>query len=417
MGPLHLLLVEDSEHDAGLLLRHLRDNGYETEHRRVDNGHDMQEALRTEEWDLIISDYTLPGFGGLKALAIAKQDSPDTPFIIVSGKTGEDSVAEAMVAGAHDYVMKDNLARLLPAIGRELREAELRRERKQENEQLTDVVADLELEIADHRRIETALLDANYQAEQANLAKTGFLANMSHELRTPLNSIIGFAELLMLEPEDVIDNESRQKLGYILDSAWHLLSLINDILDLSKIEAGKLIFEAGPVNIPDVIDATLVMLRAKASKAHVSLHSEIEPGITKLIADERKLKQILTNLIGNAIKFSNEQGQVRVRVATVGLEDFKAHCVTADSLEPHLTKFVCFSVEDDGIGIGADDIGKLFQPFVQLDAFLTRRHEGSGLGLHLSRQLVELHGGCIWAESEPGKGSTFSFIIPCGPRD
>jgi signal transduction histidine kinase len=195
------------------------------------------------------------------------------------------------------------------------------------------------------------------------------------------------------------------------------LSLINDILDLSKIEAGKLVFETGTVNIPDAVEAGLVMLRDKASKAHVSLHSEIEPGITKIIADERKLKQILSNLIGNAIKFSNEQGHVRVRVSAAGLEDFKAHCVTPGTIEPHLGQFVRFSVEDDGVGIGAEDIGNLFQPFVQLDGSLSRRHEGSGLGLHLSRQLVELHGGCIWAESEPGKGSTFSFIIPCAPRD
>lgn len=712
--PLRLLLVEDSEHDAELLLRHLSSNAYDTCHSRVDNAQDMQELLRSEKWDLIISDYTMPGFGGLQALEIAKQDSPGIPFIIVSGNIGEDIAAAAMVAGAHDYVMKGNLARLLPAIERELREAELHREqnrikeivdslaestygvtgegffhaltevigkalgvrhvhigefvglnndmvqtlsvwqdgiyldnfkhpvkelpcevtangkmillqdlsssqysnsifpldmevhgymsfpllntmgmvtglivalsdtefnktdlleyvlqftaaraaaeiertrvesqlrhseqylrgildniqdviyrtgldgrinyvspsvsgltgyrpeelvgtylsdlyvdkngreiflqtlkdghgnvfnyeapvrhkdgsviwvstnahyfhdietgevagvegisrdvteRKQANDELiryreqlqeqvaartkdlTEVVADLKTEIADRKRIEIALVDASYEAEQANLAKSNFLANMSHELRTPLNSVIGFTELLMIEPEEIINKESREKLGYILDSAWHLLSLINDILDLSKIEAGKLLFELGPVNIHNVVDASLVMLRDKADKVGISLHSDIDAGITSIIADERKLKQVLSNLVSNAIKFSNKQGQVRVSVSRLAREDFHAQCGVAQAL-PLATQYICFSVEDEGIGIDAADIGKLFQPFVQLDASLTRRYEGSGLGLHLSRQLVELHGGCIWIESEFGKGSSFSFIIPSKP--
>lgn len=846
MDLLRLLLVEDSINDAELLLRHLQLNNCNIQHHRVDNRHDMQEALRDNEWDLIISDYTMPGFSGLEALKIAKQEFPDIPFIIVSGNIGEDIAAAAMVAGAQDYVMKGNLARLLPAIERELKEAQLRielnrtknildnlscstygvtgqdffyalsetigmslgmryvligeftglksdkvqtlsvwhdnryldnflystkdlpcavtahgeavilqdlpqdtypgliipvdidvhgyvsfplidtrgnvvglivvltdvvfdrtelveyvlqfsasraaaeierskaetklrkseeylrgildniqdiiyrtgpdgcidyvspsvskllgyrqdelmgkqladlyiekndrdiflhalneghgnifnyevplrhsdgsvvwvstnahylydpgtgavtgvegitrditarkltekalreseelfskafhyspamisisefsedfssghflkvnesflkaidyqrdqvigysfadinlfayedqrdklvqllrnqgqiseielsfrarsgevryglgsielfeinaapcvlivcldiTERKQANEELsryreqleenvsartmalTNVVADLESEILERKRIETALIDAMYQAEQANLAKTEFLANMSHELRTPLNSIIGFSELLMIEPKDVINNECRQKLGYITDSAWHLLTLINDILDLSKIEAGKLGFEPGMLNIHNMLESTMIMLRGKATNSIVNLSSEIEPGILKIVADGRKLKQILSNLIGNAIKFCNKNGNVHVQVTRAAKADFKRHCGLAGQNEPDLSDFILFSVEDDGIGIDDEDIGKLFMPFVQLDASLTRRYEGSGLGLHLCRQLVGLHGGCIWVESEPGKGSTFRFIIPCTPCD
>lgn len=282
---------------------------------------------------------------------------------------------------------------------------------------LTAVVADLESEIAERKKIEVALVDANYQAEQASLAKTDFLANMSHELRTPLNSIIGFSELLMIEPEDVIDAESREKLGYILDSAWHLLSLINDILDLSKIESGKLVFEPATVNIQNMVEATLIMLGDKARKKDVRLTSDIEPVITKIIADERKLKQILSNLVSNAIKFSNAHSDVRVSVSLASLDEFNSCCGPTGVAGSHMTQFMRFSVEDTGIGIIDEDIGKLFQPFVQVDSSLTRRYEGSGLGLHLSRQMVELHGGCIWVDSEPGKGSTFSFIVPCGPRD
>ncbi|WP_126456167.1 PAS domain S-box protein [Sulfuriflexus mobilis] len=283
--------------------------------------------------------------------------------------------------------------------------------------ELTEVVSRLESEITERCRIEAALVSASQVAEAANLAKTKFLANMSHELRTPLNSIIGFTELLMIEPEEVINSESREKLGYVLDSAWHLLQLINDILDLSKIEAGKMLIQPTSFDVQSLLDATLVMFQGQASESGISLLTQIDSSLKSIVADERKLKQVLSNLLANAIKFSTENSQITIRAERVGMDEFVSNCGASEMPAPYMSVFIRFSVSDSGIGIAAEDIDKLFKPFVQVDASLTRRYEGSGLGLHLCRQIVDLHGGCIWVESELGQGSTFSFILPCGPRD
>lgn len=247
------------------------------------------------------------------------------------------------------------------------------------------------------------LLAAKSAAETANRAKSDFLANMSHELRTPLNAIIGFSEVL----EDGLygDLNDRQKTyaHHIYTSGKHLLSLINDILDLSKVEAGKMEFEASRFPIRAVLNSSVVMLKEKAMKHGLALSVEVEPEADIPIeADERKIKQIVFNLLSNAVKFTPDGGRVTVRARMAAVEN--------GSEEQRMLE-VC--IEDTGIGIKEEDLPRLFGEFTQFNhSVLTKEYEGTGLGLALTKRLVELHHGRIWVESEYGKGSRFYFTLP-----
>ena len=237
---------------------------------------------------------------------------------------------------------------------------------------------------------------AQSEAEAATTAKSDFLANMSHELRTPLNSIIGFSEVLEDEMLGSLNASQRENMQYILKAGRHLLSLINDILDLSKVESGKMELEVDRVSLRGILDASLVMHREKALRHGISLDLQMEPVTDMVIeADERKLKQILFNLLSNAVKFTPDGGSVRVMAREI---------TGAQEIE--------ISIEDTGIGIKPEDIPKLFKEFSQLDSVYDKEYEGTGLGLALTKKLVELHGGRIQVSSEFGKGSRFVFVIP-----
>jgi len=243
------------------------------------------------------------------------------------------------------------------------------------------------------------LKNAKIMAEAANNAKSDFLASMSHELRTPLNSIIGFSEVMIGGMAGEMTDEQKEYLNDIYSSGKHLLSLINDILDLSKVEAGKMELITGPVSAGEIIQTALSLFREKTFKHRITLVPEVNlaAGDDVFIADERKIKQILYNLVSNAVKFTSEGGTVTIRV---GKNDQDG------------TAAIRFDVIDTGIGISADNQTKLFHPFQQIDNTSTRSYDGTGLGLSICKGYVELHGGSISVMSEEGKGSTFSFTIP-----
>jgi GAF domain-containing protein len=237
--------------------------------------------------------------------------------------------------------------------------------------------------------------DKSRQLEAASRHKSEFLANMSHELRTPLNAIIGFSEVLAEKMFGDVNDKQAEYLQDILESGRHLLSLINDILDLSKIEAGRMELELAEFDLPQAIQNALTLVRERALRRGIALHHAIDDRVADIRADERKVKQVLLNLLSNAIKFTPEGGRIHVRAAP------------ADGL-------IEVSVTDTGVGIAPEDQGAVFEEFRQVGATDTRA-EGTGLGLALSRKFIELHGGKIWVQSEVGHGSTFTFTLPVRP--
>ncbi len=257
------------------------------------------------------------------------------------------------------------------------------------------------------------LSEANIRLEEASRAKSDFLANMSHELRTPLNSVIGFSEVL----EDQLFGPLNEKqLEYVKDigeSGRHLLSLVNDILDLSKVESGKMELEYNNFLLRDVLDSSLMMFKEKAFKHGIKLSLDIASDADiEIGADERKLKQIMFNLLSNAVKFTPDGGSVKVEAKK--MSGYEAEKKISTSQPPNLltSDFIEITVQDTGIGIKPEDIPKLFREFSQIESPYTKTYEGTGLGLALTKRLVELHSGKIWVDSEYKKGSRFTFTIP-----
>lgn len=274
-------------------------------------------------------------------------------------------------------------------------------------------VLSLVLDITDRRQAELALKKerallaerveartnelsiANTKLARANRLKNEFLAGMSHELRTPLNAVLGMAEILDDEIYGPLNEEQRESVKQINESGTHLLALINDILDLAKVEAGKLELIMEVVNIKAVVSTSLQFVKQMAHKKRIKLFSMIQEGLTSFLSDERRLKQILVNLLSNAVKFTPDGGRVGIEVeGDIEQEEIR------------------FTVWDTGIGIKAEHIEYLFEDFTQLDSKLSRKHEGTGLGLALVYQMVDLHGGSIAVDSEFGKGSQFVVSLP-----
>lgn len=262
-------------------------------------------------------------------------------------------------------------------------------ERKKIEEAIRTMNTELEARVAERTE---KLTVAMHKAQEADRLKSAFLATMSHELRTPLNSIIGFTGVLLQGLAGPLNAEQIKQLGMIRDSARHLLALINDVLDISKIEAGQLEVTREPFDMRAVVESALHSVTPQAQKKGLALTAAIASNVGEIVSDRRRVEQILLNLLSNAVKFT-ERGEIQVecRVRDAWLET---------------------SVRDTGIGIRAEDIEKIFLPFHQLETGLNRRHEGTGLGLAICKNLVRLLGGEIHVESEWGKGSTFTFTLP-----
>lgn len=248
-------------------------------------------------------------------------------------------------------------------------------------------------DITERKKVEELRIE-NARLASVSKIKSEFLANMSHELRTPLNSILGFSELLQMNNHGELNEKQGEFVANIHTSGEFLLNLINDILDLSKVEAGKIELVIKKISLPGTVNETMDLIREKALDHNVILKVELGPETDFIEADKMRVKQILFNLLGNAVKFSKEDGgKVTVTARKAG-------------------SMIQVSVSDTGIGIKEEDMGKLFKEFLQLDSGISREYEGTGLGLVISKKLVELHGGTIKVKSKYGEGSTFTFSLP-----
>jgi signal transduction histidine kinase len=250
---------------------------------------------------------------------------------------------------------------------------------------LQELISGLERKVAERTR----------ELEVASKHKNDFLASMSHELRTPLNAIVGFSQVLHERLFGELNEKQEEYLDDILSSANHLLSLINDILDLSKVEAGQVELELATFSLREALERGMVMVREKATEHGVGLELKLDPSVDLVEGDERRIRQVVFNLLSNAVKFTPEGGNIEVSSAR---EDGE----------------VRIAVKDTGPGIAGEDQERIFEEFQQAHTVDGERPEGTGLGLALSRRLVELHGGRIWVESEVGEGSVFTFTLPIG---
>jgi len=504
---LRLLVVEDSDDDYQILLREVQRGGYDVTSTRVTNAGELAAAL-AESWDLMITDWLLPGFGGAVALEMVR--GHDLPCIVISGTPNEDEAVAAIRAGALDFMSKDRPLRFVPAIERALREAADRRGRIAAERELrlsderyraafqlapealftfdldtarvqdanratlrmfgrsleelraggfmqfsaprlpdgresravaSELIARLltgdelapfewalvgadgeqipvELHIVrlvsdSSRTIRITMIDLrerrkldevrrrsielelqNRRIQEANRLKSEFLANMSHELRTPLNAIIGFSELLHDGHVPPTSPEHAEFLGDILTSGRHLLQLINDVLDLAKVEAGKLDFWPEPVDLSRLIGEVVAITRTTAATKRITVETWCDPSLDEIVLDPGRFKQVAYNYLSNALKFTPDGGRVTIRAVAVDDDWFRLEVV------------------DTGVGIAPADLSLLFVEFQQLESGTTKRHQGTGLGLSLSRRLVEAQGGTIGVESTLGVGSAFHAVLP-----
>lgn len=251
----------------------------------------------------------------------------------------------------------------------------------------------LRREIIERKQAQEALVEAKQAAEAASKAKSDFLTNLSHELRTPLNSIMGFSEVMIEGMAGPVTEAQKEYLNDILESGKHLFRLMNDMLDLSKVEMRRMELVLGQFHLQSLLEESLSMFKERALKHEIDLSMDIPEDIDCVTADEMRIKQVLLNLLSNAFKFTPDGCEVGVTARKTN-------------------EGVQVTVWDTGIGISEEDLPKLFRPFQQIDTTLTKKHPGAGLGLYYSKKLVELHGGSIWVESEVGKGSRFTFTIP-----
>lgn len=499
--PLRVLSVEDSEDDFLLNVAQLRRAGYAPECLRVETPEAMQAALAQQTWDVVLSDMRLPHFSGFDAIKLLREARSDLPLIIVSGTIGEEKAAALMKEGASDYVGKENLARLVPAIERELREVEERRARSKAEERyrqivetakegiwtvdaagqtdfvnrrmaeilrhrvedligrpmsefvlpedrpildqseaqqhgasqphdlrflrsdgaviwmrlnrspITDehgaVIGSLSMvtDITERKRVEEerAQLMIREQAARAEIQaaqelarlKNDFVNSVSHDLRNPLTTIKGYAEFLEDELGGPITEQQRDYITQITRSAKRLENLVNDLLDFARFEAGTFRLNLQETDFCVAVREVIESLRPRAMETSLSLEEDLVGDCLPIRMDPERVERVLVNLVTNAIKFTPAGGQIRIRAFIEG-------------------EWLGCEVIDTGIGISPKDLTKLFRPFSQLEAG-KREKGGTGLGLNISKTIVEAHGGTIGVRSELGRGSSFWFKLPLAP--
>jgi signal transduction histidine kinase len=394
---LNVLLVEDSEDDALLIIRTIKKNGYQPSYSRVDNAADLEDILGIKKWDVLLCDYSLPGFNGLEALKIVKKKNPEIPFLVVSGAIGEELAVELVRSGAQDFVMKDRLSRLVPAIERSFVEAEERKQRKIAEEALKKLRNELEIKVKERTR---ELEAAKEEAESANQAKSVFLANISHELRNPMHQILSYSKYGI----EKIDS-SKQKLQHYFcqtkRAADRLMLLLNDLLDLSKMEAGKKAYNMKRCDIYHIIDETAAEFKTSLEEAKLSLNI-VKPTFETITAcDDYTIGQVMCNLISNAVRYSHEGIAIDVKSEKCQIP-----------IGNVMTDVVKVCVYDRGIGIPENELESVFEKFTQSSRTQTGAG-GTGLGLAICHEIIKAHKGKIWAENNSEGGASLFFALPC----
>jgi len=408
--PPRVLVTDDSGVVLQTIEAALRQEGFDV--ILAESGEAALGVLSQEEVDCILLDLNMPGLGGQETCKKIKSSMAwrHIPLVILTGDDSRKSLLASLSAGADDYIVKSNDSEILRARVK----AQLRRKQiEDENRRIRDELVQKEMdaaraqaatELAEARKHMLEELQKNnaeleaakQRAERESGFKTKFLANMSHELRTPLNAIIGFSELLDQEIFGPLQPRQKEYVRNVLHSGQHLLGIINDILDLSSVEAGRLTLTREMSSIGAIVDSVHTIVAALAKRQDITLEVDIPKNLPKLSVDPLRIKQVLYNLLSNGIKFTPRGGKVRL----VARADGHARIEIA--------------ISDTGIGIRAEDLPKLFKEFARLEPGpgVDVRPEGTGLGLALTKRLVELHQGDITIQSTHGKGTTVTVTLP-----
>lgn len=397
---LNVLIVDDDEVDCMALRRALDATAFETSISVVNDADAALTAIEHTSYDCIFLDYNLPGKSGLELTKLIRQRGIKVPLIVLTGQGDEQTAVKLMKAGASEYLPKSKLS--AEAIARLMRsalrmyQAEMLIDRV--NYDLREKNKLLEEQNRELERQRQYIYRQNLRLQEVSRLKSEFLATMSHELRTPLNAIIGFSQILLSKTKGSLSDQQRNMLERVLANGRNLLELINDILALSKIEAGRLSLKAKEVNLATLVTSTADELQSLADQKSLCLEVDVSLNAAVVVNDEMRLRQILANLLSNAIKFTDD-GWVQVQVS-----DRPARAGERDE--------ILILVTDTGCGISAVEQAYIFDPFHQADQKVTRKHAGTGLGLAITHSLVSMMGGSITLQSEPNEGSVFRVMLP-----
>ncbi|MEM8506079.1 MAG: ATP-binding protein [Cyanobacteria bacterium P01_D01_bin.1] len=409
--PIRILVVDDDTIDRMALKRSLRSTSLDTVIQETSDAEEAFEIVQAAKYDCIFVDYHLPGQNGLAFVKQIRQEGIDTPLIVLTGQGNEQTAVELMKAGASDYLPKNKLSSetLVRIIRGALRMYQAEILIKQTNQRLAEKNKQLEKINRELEKKQQQIHRQNIQLQEVSRLKSEFLATMSHELRTPLNAIIGFSQILLNGKKGPVNTTQHDMLGRVLSNGRHLLELISDILEISKIEAGRLELEPRSMDLVELVKETVEELRSLVTQKSLDLSVEIDLEDPIVTNDPTKVRQVLVNLLSNAIKFT-DSGSVAVTVRAAKKENGVS---SLDRYSPdESSEHISLTVTDTGCGINETDQLYIFDAFHQSDQKMTRQHSGTGLGLAITYALVKMMQGEITVESQVDKGSTFQIKIP-----
>jgi len=379
--PLQALIIEDSESDTLLLIRQLRQGGFEPVYKRMDTEEEMRASLAQESWDIVFSDHMMPQFNSREALRVYQESGLDIPFIIISGTIGEEAAIDALKSGASDYLVKGKLARLIPAVERELREAKGREARRKAEKELAE----------SHRLLQQYTRDLEQytlKLEQSNKELEHFAVIASHDLQAPLRKVKMFSDYLRVQLGDKLDAESMDSMMRMQRAVTKMQNLIDDLLDLSRVIRKGKPFQK--------LDLSSLVQEVISDLSHniKELNAQIELGeMVTFDADPTQIQQLLHNLIENALKF-HQEGKVPVIQISSRYSN---------------EQFCEVVVSDNGIGFKEEYKDRIFQVFERLHG---ERYLGTGIGLSICKKIAERHNGRLDVHSAPGQGATFILTLP-----